>query len=80
MNYDRNKAKWPRSQTLPVWYEVNSALFIAPIEVYRREDDRIGRSPHLYDLSFPKSMDIDTEEDFAFAEWIWRYDKKQVGI
>ena len=76
VNYDRDKEKWPRSQTLPIWYEANSAIFIAPLEIYHSERDRIGRSPNLYELSFPESTDIDTEEDFAFAEWIWRYEKK----
>lgn len=73
VNYDRNKEKWPRTQTLPKWYEVNSAFFIATIESYIMESDRIGINPYMYELGFPESVDIDTEEQFYFAEWTWRF-------
>ena len=77
VNYDRNKEKWPRTQTLPIWYEVNSAFFIAPIETYIMESDRIGINPYMFELRFPESVDIDTEDHFYFAEWMWRYRNKK---
>jgi CMP-N-acetylneuraminic acid synthetase len=72
VNYRRKQEKWPRTQTLPRWYEVNSAVFIAPIETYVETGDRIGHNPHLFELDFPASVDIDTEPQFRLAERIWR--------
>ncbi len=68
INYDRTKEKWPRTQTLPPTYEVNSAAFLAPSEIYRKLDDRIGESPKLYELDKLTAMDIDWPEDFTIAE------------
>ena len=76
LNYDRTKEKWPRTQTLPKYYEVNSAIFLAAIDTYRSEGDRIGRNPFLFELGFPASVDLDTEKQFSFAEWLWSYEKK----
>lgn len=68
INYDRQQEKWPRTQTLPVVHEVNSAVFLASAEIYRRLDDRIGERPYLYPLDKFVAMDIDWEEDFMLAE------------
>lgn len=72
VNYQREAEKWPRTQTLPKWYEVNSAIFIAPIDTYRNFGDRIGESPLLFPLGFPASVDIDTLDQFQLAESIWK--------
>lgn len=64
VNYDRNKEKWPRTQTLPEWYEVNSAFFISNIGTYIEMGDRIGRHPYLYELEGVESVDIDWQKDF----------------
>ena len=77
VNYDKNKEKWPRTQTLPTWYEVNSAFFIASIETYIIDSDRIGINPYLFDLKFPEFVDIDTEDQFSFAEWTWNHRNKK---
>lgn len=75
INYDRNKEKWPRTQTIaPIW-EVNSAAFIAPIEVYKNLEDRIGNKPHFYELEESKGFDIDWELDFLMAEKMWEHGK-----
>jgi CMP-N-acetylneuraminic acid synthetase len=68
VNYDYNKEKWPRTQTLPVWYEVNSALFMADISVYIENKDRIGKKPFLFELEGIEGFDIDWEQDFWVAE------------
>jgi CMP-N-acetylneuraminic acid synthetase len=72
LNYDREVEKWPRTQTLPVWYEINSAVFLADISAYRDREDRIGTSPVLFELAADVAIDIDREEDFAIAEEFWR--------
>lgn len=68
MNYDRAIEKWPRTQTLAPVHEVNSGAFLAPADLYRKLDDRIGRRPYLYAMDKFTSFDIDWPEDFVIAE------------
>ena len=70
INYDRDIEKWPRTQTLRPVHDVNSAVFLAPTEVYARYDDRIGARPRLHPLDRLTAFDIDWEEDFVIAEQI----------
>ncbi len=71
ITYDRAVEKWPRTQTLKPLFEVNSAIFIAPTDVYREQGDRIGRTPLLHDVGKAKTVDIDWEEDFEIAQALW---------
>lgn len=73
INYDRTQEKWPRTQTLPALYEINSAIFLAPIEIYRHMGDRIGQQVYLFELTASQAMDIDWEEDFQLAEKYWQF-------
>jgi len=68
MNYDRTVEKWPRTQTLEAVHEVNSGVFLAPVDVYRHYDDRIGEHPYLFPLDKLVSHDIDWEADFIVGE------------
>lgn len=68
MNYDRTIEKWPRTQTLVPVHEVNSGAFLAPADLYRELDDRIGQRPYLYAMGKFTSFDIDWPEDFVIAE------------
>jgi len=72
INYNRAVEKWPRTQTLPVIYEVNSGVFIADIDHYKAHD-RIGKKPFLYETEDIQSFDIDWEHNFKMAELIWKY-------
>ena len=72
INYDRAQEKWPRTQTLTPLYEVNSAIFIAPVSVYRACDDRVGEHPLIYSIPKDKTVDVDWEEDFVIAAELWR--------
>jgi N-acylneuraminate cytidylyltransferase len=72
-NYDAGANRWPRTQDLPVLYEVNHAMFIASREIYRKERNRVGNKPFLYEQDKIKSFDIDWQDDFLIAEAI--YDK-----
>ena len=71
INYDRSIEKWPRTQTIKPVYEINSAAFIADINVYKTLNDRIGNKPYLYEVDKIKSFDIDWEEDFEIAQILW---------
>ncbi|WP_424135844.1 cytidylyltransferase domain-containing protein [Roseomonas chloroacetimidivorans] len=72
VNYDRTVEKWPRTQTLPPLYEVNSAIFIADAGTYRARGDRIGERPLLHAIPKDRTVDVDWEEDFAIAAELWR--------
>jgi N-acylneuraminate cytidylyltransferase len=73
INYKHTEGKWPRTQDLPVLYEVNHAVFMASRDIYLNNSDRIGSKPYLYIQNKIESFDIDWEEDFLIAEAI--YDK-----
>jgi CMP-N-acetylneuraminic acid synthetase len=68
LNYDRSVEKWPRTQTLEVVHEVNSAAFLNSADNYRRLADRIGTKPYLYGMGKILGFDIDWEDDFAIAQ------------
>lgn len=72
INYDRDVEKWPRTQTLQPLFEVNSAIFIAPVEIYRERSDRIGVRPLLHAIPKSKTVDVDWEEDFVIAAELWK--------
>ena len=71
INFNRNKEKWPRTQTLKKLYEVNNAIFITSRENYLKYNDRIGKKPFLLQIEKIKSFDIDWPEDFLIAENIY---------
>lgn len=70
INYERSSEKWPRTQTLPPIYEINSAVFLASVDTMIKCKDRIGEKPFLYNLNRFLAFDIDWEEDFVMAEQI----------
>ncbi|HCO67954.1 MAG TPA: acylneuraminate cytidylyltransferase [Dysgonomonas sp.] len=72
VNYDRDKEKWPRTQTIEPLFEINSGIFIADIEIYKQLQDRIGKKPYLFETDDIESFDIDWEEDFYIAEAIFQ--------
>jgi len=71
ITYDRKKEKWPRTQTIEPVYEINSGFFLADINIYKNNKDRIGYNPFFYELTHKESYDIDWEEDFEIAEVLW---------
>jgi len=77
INYDRAVEKWPLTQTLEPLFEVNSAIFIAPIRIYRELHDRVGNSVYMYELDSDQALDIDWEKDFHHAEALWEWRKFQ---
>ena len=72
INYDRNIEKWPRTQTLPPVYEVNSGIFMAHSNIYRHRRDRIGDKPFLMPLHDLIAFDIDWEENWVIAEQMYQ--------
>lgn len=66
--------KWPRTQDLAKWFEVDSAIFLASKEVYAAEEDRIGNQPYLFNQEGMASFDVDWEDDFRLAEMIFKHE------
>jgi len=76
INYDTQKEKWPRTQTLKPLYEINSGIFLADIEIYKNQQNRIGKRPFFFKLDAKTALDIDWEDDFYLAESLW---ERQLG-
>jgi CMP-N-acetylneuraminic acid synthetase len=76
ITYDSNKEKWPRTQTLSPLYEINSGIFLADIEIYKNQQNRIGKKPFFFKLDSKMALDIDWKDDFDLAEALW---EKQYG-
>jgi CMP-N-acetylneuraminic acid synthetase len=72
VNYDLQKEKWPRTQTLESLYTINSAIFIASIGTYIKKLNRIGDKPFLYEMGKIQGWEIDWKEDFDIAEKIFQ--------
>ena len=71
INFNRDKEKWPRTQTLKKLYIINNTIFISSKKNYINLDDRIGKKPHLMEIKKIKAFDIDWPEDFKIAEKIY---------
>lgn len=68
--------RWPKTQDLVMLYEINSAVFISPKEIYLQNGDRVGKNPFLYEMNKLTSLDVDWEEDFKIAEAVYDKHKK----
>lgn len=80
INYDRQVEKWPRTQTLPPVYEINSGAFMAHADIYNWKADRIGDQPFLYEMDEQKSYDIDWEINFEIAERMWLQNNSNIVL
>ena len=69
--FDREKVKWPFTQSIDPIFEADSAVFMIHSELAKRYSDRIGLEPFKYMNNKLNSIDIDYPEDFEFAERIW---------
>ncbi|MCA6073426.1 cytidylyltransferase domain-containing protein [Fulvivirga sedimenti] len=71
VNFNRDKEKWPRTQTIDPYFEANSGYFLSSISNYRKFSDRIGAKVSMKEIDSLQSFDIDWEEDFVLAERIY---------
>lgn len=70
-NYDMKDI--PRSQDLEPVYMETGAFFIFRREVFTQTGQRIGKKPYICEVDQFEAIDIDTAEDFAFAEAAMSY-------
>lgn len=59
-------------QDLPVFYQLNGALFIAKEDFFRKEKTFIGKNTFAYIMPQEKSVDIDSRFDFKLAEFLMK--------
>jgi CMP-N,N'-diacetyllegionaminic acid synthase len=71
LNFDPNKA--PNSQDLPEVIKLNFAVNIIQNKIMYKKKSIVGYKPSFYTLNDIESLDIDTEDDFEYAEFL--YDK-----
>jgi CMP-N-acetylneuraminic acid synthetase len=53
------------TQSLPVFYEENSAFYIMRASVVGSTGNRVGLHPLFVEVPFPENMDIDTEDNWS---------------
>lgn len=78
-NYENTVEKWPRSQDIKPLMEINHGVYIIPFQRMREVDDRVGRSPQLYETPEIIAMDIDWEEQFELLDVIARAQPALLG-
>lgn len=71
INYDMKDIV--TTQNLEPVYVETGAFFIFKKEVFTKYHQRIGLNPYIQPVSQFEAVDIDTQEDFAFAEAISQY-------
>lgn len=70
-NYDAKNII--RTQDLTPIYMETGAFFIFRKEVFTKLGQRIGNTPYIYEINQFEAVDIDTAEDFAFAQVVAKY-------
>ena len=68
INFDINKA--PNSQNLPDVIKLNFAINILPTKLMSKKESLIGYKPYFYKLKEEEGLDINTNNDFEFAEFL----------
>ena len=74
-NYDMKNIV--RTQDLDPIYMETGAFFIFRKEVFTEMGQRIGKKPYIYAINQFEAVDIDTKEDFEFAEVVATYLEKK---
>lgn len=75
INHDPNNLI--RTQDLEPWFQENSNLYLFTKEGFEATGARIGKSPTMLVTEPFESTDIDTPDDWRFAEAVVRYYKEQ---
>mgnify|MGYP001081905788 CR=1 FL=1 len=71
VNFDMQH--FPRTQDLEPVYTETSGAYVFTKEVFRKYGRRVGERPYLAEVSERESIDIDTEEEMAIAQAVYRY-------
>ena len=60
----------PRTQDMPAIYRETSGVYVFGREVFAKYHRRIGSKPFIREVTPREAVDIDTPEDFEFAEML----------
>lgn len=71
INYNINDI--PKTQDIEPVYIETSGFYIFEKNVFTKNHRRVGFNPYLQEVDMIESIDIDTEEDFRFAEIVAKY-------
>lgn len=77
-NYELNNI--PRTQDLDKLFTETCGLYVYTKKLILEEDRRIGNKPYLVEVSKVEACDINTEEDFYFADAVYNYMKLKGDI
>lgn len=61
-----------RRQDMPAYYRLNGAIYIQSVELLMQGKDLYGEKSYAYVMDKRKSVDIDDELDFKFAEVVMK--------
>ena len=70
MNFKHNKT--PNSQDLPDIVKLNFAINILSTKNMSKNKTLVGKNPFLYHLNEIEGLDINTEFEFEFAEYLYK--------
>ena len=70
LNFEFSKA--PNSQNLPDVIKLNFAINILSTNLMRKKKSLIGDNPFFYKINEIESFDINTVNDFEFAEYLFK--------
>lgn len=70
---DRNDIQ--QRQKLDIYYRINGAIYISNVKTFKEDPFLYKRGAYAYIMSSLKSIDIDTELDFIYAEAILKYNE-----
>jgi len=57
-------------QSLPVFYRINGAVYVADTDYLKQNKSFLGNSTYAYEMTPERSIDIDSELDFKIAEFL----------
>jgi len=57
-------------QELPVFYRINGAVYIAYTDFFKQNKSFFGKDTFAYIMPQARSIDIDTKDDFKYAEFL----------
>ena len=77
INFNINKA--PNSQNLPDVIKLNFAINILPTKLMSKKESLIGYKPYFYKLKEEEGLDINTNNDFEFAEFLFNKNKTDLS-
>jgi len=70
LNGFMEKSSYKQRQAQDTYYRPNGAIYIASVEEFKRDQFLYREGSYAYIMPKERSVDIDTEEDFKYAEFL----------